>query len=136
MSDVDDEPLENLPALNDIIPETEMSAHAQKILAYARRQSTKGISKAQMQRDIVKQFQQVFQMIGGLPRFALWADQNPDAFYQHYSKLLPATLRQEHLQDSNTDPGALTLEELCARVQRRLAAPLPPTDPDPDTPIQ
>lgn len=38
-----------------------------------------------------KAFQQAFDMIGGVPRLALWADQNPTKFYTLYSKLVPAT---------------------------------------------
>lgn len=38
-----------------------------------------------------KAFQQAFEMIGGVPRLALWADQNPTKFYSLYSKLVPST---------------------------------------------
>lgn len=38
-----------------------------------------------------KAFQQAFDMIGGVPRLALWADKNPTKFYTLYSKLVPAT---------------------------------------------
>lgn len=38
-----------------------------------------------------KAFQQAFEMIGGVPRLALWADQNPTKFYTLYSKLVPST---------------------------------------------
>lgn len=38
-----------------------------------------------------KAFQQAFDMIGGVPRLALWADQNPTKFYTLFSKLVPAT---------------------------------------------
>ncbi len=38
-----------------------------------------------------KAFQQAFEMIGGVPRLALWADQNPSKFYQLYSKMVPIT---------------------------------------------
>jgi hypothetical protein len=41
--------------------------------------------------DVVNAFQQAFQLIGGVPRMALWANANPDKFYPLYSKLLPST---------------------------------------------
>lgn len=37
-------------------------------------------------------FQQAFDLIGGVPRLALWADQNPDKFYSLYSKLIPTSI--------------------------------------------
>jgi hypothetical protein len=40
-------------------------------------------------RDIVTAFQHAFEMIGGVSRFALWADQNPTEFYRLYARLLP-----------------------------------------------
>lgn len=41
--------------------------------------------------DVVDAFQRSFDMIGGVPRMALWANANPDKFYPLYSKLLPST---------------------------------------------
>jgi len=41
-------------------------------------------------------FQQAFEMIGGVPRLALWADQNPTKFYTLFSKLVPATAETHH----------------------------------------
>jgi hypothetical protein len=40
-------------------------------------------------------FQQAFDLIGGVPRLALWADQNPSKFYPLYSKLMPHTVEAE-----------------------------------------
>ena len=39
--------------------------------------------------DVVNAFTNAFQMIGGVDRLALWADQNPSEFYRLYGKLLP-----------------------------------------------
>jgi hypothetical protein len=39
--------------------------------------------------DVANAFQHAFQMIGGVQRLALWANENPDKFYPLYSKLLP-----------------------------------------------
>lgn len=48
-----------------------------------------------------KAFQQAFDMIGGVPRLALWADQNPTKFYTLYSKLVPATAEVDIKKDIN-----------------------------------
>lgn len=45
--------------------------------------------------DVVTAFNLAFQMIGGVPRMALWADQNPGEFYKLYSRLLPSQAAQE-----------------------------------------
>lgn len=41
--------------------------------------------------EVVNAFARAFEMIGGVQRMALWANQNPDKFYPLYSKLLPST---------------------------------------------
>jgi hypothetical protein len=46
-------------------------------------------------RNVREQFQHAFELIGGIPRLALWAHQNPDKFYQIYSKLIPAQITGE-----------------------------------------
>lgn len=46
-------------------------------------------------------FQQAFEMIGGVPRLALWADQNPTKFYTLYSKLVPSTAEIHEKKDIN-----------------------------------
>ena len=40
-------------------------------------------------------FQNAFELIGGVPRLALWADKNPTAFFSLYSKLIPATVKAQ-----------------------------------------
>lgn len=62
-----------------------------------------------MKANIVAEFQSVFSMIGGIPRLALWADQNPGAFYSMYSKLLP---QEAKLQLSMPDPTEETLKDM------------------------
>ena len=39
--------------------------------------------------DVVESFTNAFQMIGGVDRLALWADQNPGDFYKLFGKLMP-----------------------------------------------
>ncbi len=41
--------------------------------------------------DVVTAFQNAFDMMGGVSRLALWANQNPDKFYPLYSRLMPST---------------------------------------------
>lgn len=40
-------------------------------------------------------FQSAFDLIGGVPRLALWADKNPTAFYSLYSKLIPSSVKTD-----------------------------------------
>lgn len=40
-------------------------------------------------------FQQTFELIGGIPRLALWADKNPSAFFALYSKLIPSSIQAQ-----------------------------------------
>lgn len=44
-------------------------------------------------------FQQAFELIGGVPRLALWADQNPSKFYTLFSKLVPSTAEVHEKKD-------------------------------------
>jgi hypothetical protein len=41
--------------------------------------------------EIVAAFTNAFEMIGGLPRLAVWGDANPTEFYKLYAKLLPSS---------------------------------------------
>ncbi len=41
--------------------------------------------------DVVNAFQRSFEMMGGVPRLALWANANPDKFYPLYARLMPST---------------------------------------------
>lgn len=59
-----------------------------------------------------KAFQQAFDMIGGVPRLALWADQNPTKFYTLYSKLVPATAEIHEKKDINVSISWATPERL------------------------
>lgn len=37
----------------------------------------------------------VFERLGGVAGYALWAEQNQDKFYEHYIKLLPSEIRAD-----------------------------------------
>jgi hypothetical protein len=45
--------------------------------------------------DVVSAFSAAFQMIGGIPRLALWADNNPTEFYKLYARMLPSAASDE-----------------------------------------
>jgi len=64
-------------------------------------------------KDVVMAFQSAFELIGGVPRLALWANENESDFYKLYSRLLPSQ-SSSALGESNTlriemaiRPGAL-----------------------------
>lgn len=40
--------------------------------------------------DVVSAFHRAFEMIGGVPRLALWGSQNEDEFFRLYARLLPS----------------------------------------------
>lgn len=45
--------------------------------------------------DVVSAFHIAFQMVGGIPRLALWADANPGEFYKLYARMLPSASSDE-----------------------------------------
>lgn len=45
-----------------------------------------GFNRAQ----VVQAFDNAFHLIGGVPRLAVWADENPKEFFKLYAKLLPS----------------------------------------------
>ena len=63
-------------------------------------------------------FQQAFDMIGGVPRLALWADQNPTKFYALYSKLVPATAEIDIKKDINVTISWASTERLSYQSQQ------------------
>lgn len=57
---------------------------------------------------VVNAFQDAFELIGGTPRLAIWADDNPTEFYRLYSKLMP---KEQHTETS----GATTIRHILPR---------------------
>lgn len=43
---------------------------------------------------VVQAFMDAFELIGGVPRLAVWANENPDNFYGLYARLLPSSTSQ------------------------------------------
>ena len=50
---------------------------------------------------VMQAFQDSFELIGGVPRLALWANEHPKEFYQLYAKLMPST-SLNMIQQNNT----------------------------------
>lgn len=44
---------------------------------------------------VVNAFLDAFELIGGTPRLAIWADENPTEFFRLYAKLMPKESTQE-----------------------------------------
>jgi hypothetical protein len=42
-------------------------------------------------KEVVQAFQSAFELIGGVPRLAMWGHENPNEFYKLYGKLLPSS---------------------------------------------
>jgi hypothetical protein len=64
-------------------------------------------------KDVVSAFATAFEMIGGVPRLALWANENPTDFYKLFGKLLPSATQAEvfhHKSDGTVK--SMTTEEL------------------------
>lgn len=58
----------------------------------------------------------VFEMIGGAPRMASWADQNPTDFY---TKLFPKVISRSQQVDVS---ATLTIDDAISRLERMSAA--------------
>ena len=52
-------------------------------------------SRSVIRADVISAFHHSFEMIGGVPRLAVWADQNPGDFFKLYGRLLPASSTNE-----------------------------------------
>jgi len=71
------------PSINEVEENLNTLAATPKLPAYTR------------SRNVREQFQFAFELIGGIPRLAHWAHNNPDKFYSLYSKLIPAQITGE-----------------------------------------
>ena len=67
--------------------------------------------RADVQRkQVVNAFHDAFQLIGGTPRLAIWADENPTEFFKLYGKLAPKQVEQETKHD-----GGLVIKHILPR---------------------
>ena len=60
--------------------------------------------------QIVNAFTDAFTLIGGVPRFAIWADENQTEFYKLWAKLAPRQLEQEVVHD-----GGMVIQHVLPR---------------------
>ncbi|NOQ49143.1 MAG: hypothetical protein GQ553_00540 [Nitrosomonadaceae bacterium] len=62
--------------------------------------SGNGVTRLSLPREVKREkvvhaFQEAFELIGGVPRLAHWADQSPSAFFKLYARLLPTQANQQ-----------------------------------------
>jgi hypothetical protein len=77
--------------------------------------------------DVVRAFNSAFEMIGGVPRLALWAHENEGDFFKLYSKLLPSATVVDLNVKVAKEAKELTieqLEEIVARADALSPAPI------------
>jgi hypothetical protein len=67
--------------------------------------------------EVVQAFASAFQMIGGVPRLALWANENPTEFYRLYGKLMPSSQVLHISPPVEGQSRRLSTEELLQIVQ-------------------
>jgi hypothetical protein len=69
--------------------------------------------------DVVTAISSVFELIGGVPRFAVWAHENETEYYRIYAKLMPSQ-QQVNLTVSQSGEAKVAslaeLNELAARM--------------------
>lgn len=54
----------------------------------------KPVAKGSHKQRFLLATNEVFDLIGGVPRYAIWADQNQDKFYALFAKTIPAAVAQ------------------------------------------
>ena len=117
---VDDEDVA-LPSIADIVPEEQLSHQTKLLIEYASKRGGR-LPKSLTKQSIKQQFETVFEMIGGVPRLAIWADENPSMFFAHYAKLLPIQAKVDMSLPPTTDvPQEMSTEELRRRLMLQLA---------------
>lgn len=67
------------------------------------------IPRAVGRKKVEQAFHTAFEIIGGVPRFALWADSNPTEFYKLYARLLPQEM-------TNKMEGGVTIQHVLPRT--------------------
>lgn len=72
----------------DIVPKDDFEFH----LSEQARISRQFAKPTKAKHKLLAAADEAFDMIGGVPRFALWADTNPTDFYKLYAKTLPQNI--------------------------------------------
>jgi hypothetical protein len=60
--------------------------------AYQRRGKRKALKRSK----IAEHYDDAFELIGGVPRLALWGHEDPGAFYKLHARLIPSEQKTEH----------------------------------------
>lgn len=63
-------------------------------------ESGDGVSRVRLPREVDRRrvanaFEDAFELIGGVPRLALWADKHESAFYKLYARLAPTSAQSK-----------------------------------------
>lgn len=87
------------------------------------------LPKALRNQKAAQAMQSAFEIIGGVPRLALWADANPDKFYPLFARMIPTTaapviadLPQTHQQKRDDWPTWLTNRRLAYQESQETAS--------------
>jgi len=97
----------------------ELHAYAQKLNGSAIRiPHNQSFTRA----DVVRAFSESFELIGGVPRLALWAHHNPSEFYKLYGKLLPSATVIELGARVPNNISEISTEELEQLLRDRLTS--------------
>lgn len=77
--------------------------------------SGNGVSRISVPKELRRQrvvnaFQDAFELIGGVPRLAHWADSHPSDFFKLYARLLPVEASQRVTHD-----GGITVRHVLPR---------------------
>ena len=112
---------ETIPSIADLVPEDQLSDQTKMLIDYATRRGGR-LPKSLTKKSIKDQFDTVFEMIGGVPRLAIWADENPSLFFSHYAKLLPLQAKVDlTLPPDPTNPQEMTTAQLRSLLMVKLA---------------
>lgn len=65
----------------------------------------KHVVPAEKRTKVGDAFQEVFELVGGVPRLALFADQNYADFLRHYAKMIPRDVDMKHSGTINIVPA-------------------------------
>ena len=87
---------------DDPEPYSEVAESSKELSGLA--ESGNGVSRISVPRELKRQrvvnaFQDAFELIGGVPRLAHWADSHPTDFFKLYARLLPAEASKKVTHD-------------------------------------
>ena len=85
--------MDNLPAETDEQPLSFVPADFRLLQeAYAKKSKKHRLKRS----HIAEKYDDAFELIGGVPRLALFAHEYPGAFYKLHARLIPTEQKQEH----------------------------------------